>query len=101
MSYRSKKEKQFADQLTSAGLVFETNANDLPGTPDIVFREERLVVFFHGCFWHGHHCLPPSKNHEWKEKIAATKEKDKKILDELYVQYFSARIIWEVCLIHI
>lgn len=95
MSYRSKKEKQFADQLAAAGLVFETNAKDLPGTPDIVFREAKMVVFFNGCFWHGHDCMPPSKDYEWQNKIAKIRKKDKKVLDELYGLGFSATIIWE------
>jgi DNA mismatch endonuclease, patch repair protein len=95
MTYRSKKEIEFARRLNSEGLNFETNARDLPGTPDIVFREEKFVVFFHGCFWHGHHCTPLSHDYEWQNKISDIKEKDKKVLDELYANNFISTIIWD------
>ena len=52
----SVKEKAFANLLREEGLDFEQWAKDLPGTPDIFFREERLAVFFHGCYWHNHDC---------------------------------------------
>src|SRR5262249_33429745 len=32
---------------------FERHAQDLPGRPDFVFREERLAIFVDGDFWHG------------------------------------------------
>lgn len=95
MSYRSKKEKQFADQLTSAGVVFETNANDLPGTPDIVFREAKLVIFFNGCFWHGHHCSKPPKDYEWQDKIRNIQQRDLQNIRELKQVGFSAYTVWE------
>lgn len=95
MTYRSKKEIEFARRLALEGLVFEVNARDLPGTPDIVFREEKFAVFFHGCFWHGHHCTLPSKDYDWQNKISEIKEKDKKVLDELYAKNFTATIIWD------
>jgi DNA mismatch endonuclease, patch repair protein len=39
--------------LASRGLVFRENATDLPGKPDVVFDEARVVVFCDGDFWHG------------------------------------------------
>src|SRR5688500_16038130 len=32
---------------------FRKNVSDLPGRPDIVFRQQRIVVFCDGDFWHG------------------------------------------------
>ena len=29
---------------------------DLPGKPDVVYAGRKLVIFVHGCFWHGHDC---------------------------------------------
>ena len=36
-----------------AGWRYERNVADLPGKPDFVFRENRLIVFVDGDFWHG------------------------------------------------
>ena len=58
----SKIENQFAQTLKKSGLKFERNCRDLPGTPDVVFREQKLAVFFHGCFWHSHHCQKEPKS---------------------------------------
>ncbi|MBI4196107.1 MAG: hypothetical protein HY526_13635 [Betaproteobacteria bacterium] len=32
------------------GYRFRLHQGDLPGTPDLVFRSRRKVVFVHGCF---------------------------------------------------
>ncbi len=52
----SKKQKDFAQLLRTEGLIFEEEVSEFPGTPDIFFREKRLAVFFHGCYWHNHGC---------------------------------------------
>lgn len=36
-------------------------ADDLPGNPDIMLRQARVVVFVDGDFWHGRH---------WKQRRA-------------------------------
>ena len=40
--------------LFSQGIRFRVNVKKLPGTPDIVLRKYRTVIFVNGCFWHGH-----------------------------------------------
>jgi DNA mismatch endonuclease (patch repair protein) len=39
--------------LLRIGTRFKTHVNGLPGTPDFVFGEARVVVFCDGDFWHG------------------------------------------------
>ena len=39
--------------LWSRGYRYRKNVRGLPGTPDIVLRKYRVVIFVHGCFWHG------------------------------------------------
>lgn len=39
--------------LDDLGLAYDTNAKDLPGRPDIVFRQQKLACFVDGDFWHG------------------------------------------------
>ena len=46
-------ERLVAAGFTKLGLTFEGHSPDLPGRPDFVFRNEKLVVFVDGRFWHG------------------------------------------------
>ena len=40
--------------LFARGYRYRKNVKGLPGTPDIVLRKYGIVIFVHGCFWHGH-----------------------------------------------
>lgn len=55
--------------LHRMGYRYGLHRRDLPGSPDLVFRSRRKVVFVHGCFWHGHDCgkgrLPTSRIDYW------------------------------------
>lgn len=91
----SKIENQFAQTLKKSGLKFERNSRDLPGTPDVVFREQKLAVFFHGCFWHSHHCQKEPKSEEWRENLREIKDNDNKRLNDLASAGFQTLIVWE------
>lgn len=54
--------------LWNAGIRYRKNVKSLPGTPDIVIRKHKLILFVDGEFWHGH------KWEEKKEKLKANKE---------------------------
>ena len=58
---------------------------DLPGKPDIVYASRKLVIFVHGCFWHGHNCArgarsPKANADYWRAKIARNRARDLKSL---------------------
>lgn len=36
------------------GYRYRLHDKGLPGSPDLVFRSRRKVIFVHGCFWHRH-----------------------------------------------
>lgn len=40
--------------LFACGFRYRIHCLRLPGTPDIVLRKHRTVIFVNGCFWHGH-----------------------------------------------
>ena len=70
--------------LHHAGFRFRLHVRDLPGTPDILLPRHRLVIFVHGCFWHGHKdCtrarLPSTRLGFWQAKIARNVERDGKV----------------------
>lgn len=57
--------------LFSKGLRYRLNNRKLPGSPDIVLKKYKTVIFLDGCFWHGHEgCkyfrLPKSNTPFWE-----------------------------------
>lgn len=67
--------------LTALGRRYRLQRKDLPGAPDIVLPGRRLVLFVHGCFWHGHDCrrgarAPKTNADYWRAKIARNVERD-------------------------
>ena len=40
--------------LHRLGFRFRFHARNLPGSPDLVLKRYRAVVFVHGCYWHRH-----------------------------------------------
>lgn len=67
--------------LFSRGLRYRANNRKLPGSPDIVLKKYKTVVFIDGCFWHGHEdCkyfrLPKSNVDFWRHKIAINIARD-------------------------
>lgn len=81
-------EAMIGQELSKRGLVFETNADDLPGKPDIVFREKKIAVFCDGEFWHGFDWKRAKEeiktNREfWIEKIEKNINRDTQVNQEL------------------
>ena len=60
--------------LHKRGFRFRLNKQTLPGTPDIVLKRYRTVVFVHGCFWHRHpgcsrSTTPKTRTDFWTKKV--------------------------------
>jgi|SRR5665213_3337272 len=70
--------------LFKAGFRFRLHQKDLPGKPDLYLKKYGVVIFVHGCFWHGHMChlfhLPKSRIEWWQEKINGNKVRDRRNL---------------------
>ncbi|MDE6028304.1 MAG: very short patch repair endonuclease [Muribaculaceae bacterium] len=86
--------------LFAKGLRYRINNRKLPGTPDIVFKKYRTVVFVDGCFWHGHegcpyYKLPKTNTEYWEYKIRHNKARD--ISDTTVLQLMGWKVIriWE------
>lgn len=69
--------------LHSLGYRYRLYARELPGSPDVVFRSRRQVIFVHGCFWHQHRdpkcplrSHPKSNVHYWAPKLRRNRERD-------------------------
>ena len=67
--------------LFSKGLRYRLHNKKLMGSPDIVLKKYRTVIFIDGCFWHGHEdCkffkMPKSNVFFWEQKIRRNKARD-------------------------
>lgn len=88
--------------LYSRGYRYLKNVKGLPGTPDIVLRRYGIVIFIHGCFWHGHSVdghLPHSNVEFWEEKINRNRSRDERDKAELRRMGWKVMTVWE-CQLH-
>lgn len=86
--------------LHGLGFRFGLHNKKLPGTPDIVLRRFKTVIFIHGCFWHGHdNCkyyrLPKTNTDFWKAKISRNRIRDERDTDALRKLGWRVIVIWE------
>jgi len=90
-------ERLVSNAMATRGLKWEEHARDLPGCPDMVFRQEKVAVFIDGDFWHGWR-FPLWKDklsESWEEKIGRNRERDKKNHDRLRRLGWKVIRLWE------
>lgn len=92
-------EKIVRSLLHHLGYRFFLHRKGLPGTPDIIFPRRRVVVFVHGCFWHGHGCrlghLPKSHLDFWAPKIQANRDRDRRNQELLEEAGWRVTAVWQ------
>ena len=86
--------------LRKLGIRFRGNVKRLPGSPDMVIREQKKAIFVHGCFWHGHKgcsrsARPETNRTFWDKKIDGNMARDRRNLRELKKIGWSVFIIWQ------
>lgn len=84
--------------LFSRGYRYRKNVKKLPGTPDIVLRKYGVVIFIHGCFWHGHSVdgrIPRSNSEFWRDKIERNKRRDELNKKKLVEMGWAVITVWE------
>jgi DNA mismatch endonuclease, patch repair protein len=87
--------------MHARGLRFRLHRQDLPGRPDIVLPGRRIVVFVHGCYWHG--CVmcdrgrrrPKSNAGAWATKLEENRRRDARNIAALKELGWHVVIIWE------
>ena len=86
---KTKLEELVAKYLFSQGFRYRRNVKSLPGTPDIVLKKYKTVIFVNGCFWHMHegcrYFVWPENNADfWRERnFLQTRNAMKKKSDNL------------------
>ena len=86
--------------LTRLGARYRLHRKDLPGKPDIVMPGRELVIFVHGCFWHGHDCargarVPKQNRDYWVEKVGRNVARDERSRAALVGLGWRMETIWE------
>lgn len=86
--------------LHSMGWRYGLHNKNLPGSPDIVMRRFKTVIFIHGCFWHGHeNCkyyrLSKSNTEFWQTKININRARDERDIKALNKLGWNVIIVWE------
>lgn len=86
--------------LHSLGYRYGLHNKKLPGSPDLVLRKYKTVIFIHGCFWHGHegckyYRLPKTNETFWREKIARNHQRDLESVTLLREKGWNVITIWE------
>lgn len=83
--------------LYSRGYRYMKNVKRLPGTPDIVLKKYGIVIFIHGCFWHGHSDshMPHSNVKFWERKISRNRRRDECNKEALKKMGWKVMTIWE------
>ena len=98
-SKNTKLELAVRQALFRAGYRYRLHRRDLPGCPDLVLVSQRVAIFVHGCFWHGHDCprgRPPTSNIEfWSEKLGRNKTRDARAGVQLAAAGWKVETIWE------
>lgn len=101
-SANTQQERVLKRELRRLGLRFRSNVRYLPGRPDIVFPNEKLVVFCDGDFWHGRKWgslkrkLAHGTNAKyWSAKIASNIRRDTLNTNLLRRQGWQVIRVWE------
>ena len=85
--------------LHRLGLRYKLHDRSLPGRPDLVLSKYRVVVFVHGCFWHGHDCRyfkwPRTRPEFWREKIVQNRNRDQRQIEQLRKDGWRVLVVWE------
>jgi DNA mismatch endonuclease (patch repair protein) len=88
------------DQLRKWNIQFDCHAVELPGTPDIIFRNDKIAVLIHGCFWHQHGNCEISRDASkmdsyWKMKFIKSSKYDLTVISDLKNIDWKVLILWE------
>ena len=97
---RTKLEKRLFSMLAGMSLKgWKQNVSNITGKPDVVFFEQKVVIFVDGCFWHGcpvcQRKLPQTNREYWEHKIARNVELARSHNKQLLRDGWTVVRIWE------
>ena len=86
------------DELKRRKIYFAKHVEKIFGTPDIVFRRKKVIIFIDSDFWHCNpkkFILPKTNVEYWKSKIERNKKKDKLVNKVLKKEGWKVLRFWE------
>ena len=84
-------------------ISFSCHIKNLPGTPDLVIFEKKIIINVKGCFWHNHKCwkskIPKKNRNFWMKKFNKIYNSD--VSNRIKLQRKGWRVldVWECSLI--
>lgn len=99
-SKSTKPELMVRSHLHALGFRYRLHVRSLPGSPDLVLKRYKTIIFVNGCFWHRHKgCKlaysPKSNLEEWHNKFEANMKRDQKNIQALLALGWQVIILWE------
>ena len=96
----TKPEVHVRKMVWGMGHRYRLHDKSLPGTPDLVFKSAKKVIFVHGCFWHLHtgcsrYRLPLSRTDFWLPKLTENKRRDGRNIRALGRLGWMVLVVWE------
>jgi DNA mismatch endonuclease, patch repair protein len=94
-------ELRVARVLDSLGVLYDSQAGWLAGTPDFLLPELNAVLFVNGCFWHQHGArkcakrIPKTNSSYWRTKLMRNVSRDRRVARSLRASGFHVLTIWE------
>lgn len=92
-------EMRLRAKLVQAGVRgWRLHPAGLAGKPDLLFPEQKLVVFVDGCYWHGCPCLVRTRKVNgayWSAKIEGNTRRDERNTCLLEAEGYRVLRIWE------
>lgn len=84
----------------SMGYRYRLHDKRLPGSPDLVFKGRRKIIFVHGCFWHMHDCRygqvrPKANATFWETKRKRNVQRDQDNMAALQAAGWEVFVAWE------
>lgn len=88
--------------LYAQGFRYRLNVKTIQGKPDIVLSKYKVLIFVHGCFWHGHQChlfkVPKTRTKFWLTKIENNLKRDIISVKNLRAGGWRVAVVWECSL---
>jgi DNA mismatch endonuclease (patch repair protein) len=88
--------------MKAAGLRFRKHDRSLPGSPDAVLPDRKVVIFIDGDFWHGWQ-FPRWREKLtsfWRKKIETNRARDRRNFEELRRRGWTVIRLWQHQLVH-
>ena len=92
-------EIRFRKALHGLGFRYRLHPAKIPGHPDLALPKHGVVVFVHGCFWHGHQCAsfrwPRTRREFWTTKIRRNRQRDAIVRKAVLAAGWRHLTVWE------